>query len=123
MNLSGKAIRYWLDKESIDPSNLMVILDDIALPFGTLRIRPNGSDGGHNGLKSINELLGHSNYARMRFGIGSEFSKGAQSHYVLSEFSPEEKKLLPERLDKVKQAIQTFAFLGIQGAMNSFNNK
>ncbi|PIY03692.1 MAG: aminoacyl-tRNA hydrolase, partial [Bacteroidetes bacterium CG_4_10_14_3_um_filter_31_20] len=94
MNLSGKAIKYWLEKEKISQEKLLVVLDDIALPFGTVRIKPNGSNGGHNGLKSIDEMLGNNNYARMRFGVGNDFSKGRQADYVLSNFTTEEKKQL-----------------------------
>ncbi|MEG0498340.1 MAG: aminoacyl-tRNA hydrolase, partial [Alistipes sp.] len=94
MNLSGKAVRYWLDAEKIAPENLLVVVDDIALPFGTLRMRPKGSAGGHNGLKNITELLGHENYARMRFGIGGDFARGQQVDYVLGTWSEEERKQL-----------------------------
>lgn len=123
MNLSGKAVNYWLQKENIPVENMLVVLDDIALPFGTIRLRDKGGDAGHNGLKHINETLGHSNYARLRFGIGSEFHKGGQVNYVLGEFSDEEKKLLPARLDLACEAIKHYAFSGITAAMNMYNNK
>lgn len=121
MNLSGRAVSYWLQQEKISPENLIVALDDIALPFGTLRLRPKGSDGGHNGLKSINESLGHSNYPRLRFGIGSDFSKGRQSDYVLGTWSSEERKLLPERIEKAVEIIQSAATEGIGNTMTKYN--
>lgn len=121
MNLSGKAIKYWLDKEKIEQNNLLVILDDIALPFGTVRIKPNGSNGGHNGLKSIDELLGNNNYARMRFGVGNDFSKGRQADYVLSNFSSDEIKQLPICIEQMKSAIFNFVLAGVQDTMSRFN--
>ncbi len=121
MNLSGKAIKYWLAQEKIEQENLLVILDDIALPFGTIRIKPNGSNGGHNGLKNIDELLGNNNYARMRFGIGDNYSKGKQVDYVLSNFINEEIKQLPVCIEKMKSAILNFGLAGIQDTMSRFN--
>ena len=121
MNLSGKAIKYWLDKENIPQDKLLVILDDLALPFGTIRIRPNGNNGGHNGLKHIDEMLGGNNYARMRFGIGNNFGRGQQVDYVLEEFTNDEVKNLPPCLDKMKLAIVNFGLAGIQDTMNNFN--
>ncbi len=121
MNLSGKAVNYWLQKEKIPIENLFVVVDDIALPFGTLRIRKSGSDGGHNGLKHINQTLGHTNYARMRFGIDGNFPKGFQVDYVLGRWEPEERKALPPLLEKASQAILSFAAVGIERTMNSFN--
>jgi len=123
MNLSGRAINYWLQKEKIPIENLMVITDDIALPFGTIRIRAKGSDGGHNGLYSIINILGNNEFSRLRFGIGDGFSKGTQVNYVLGEWSPEEKEKLPERIEKVIQAIKCFGTLGIERTMNLYNNK
>lgn len=123
MNLSGKAVNYWLQKEKVSVENMLVILDDIALPFGTLRLKKKGSDGGHNGLKHINETLGHHNYARLRFGIGDDFSKGRQVNYVLGEWSKEELLDLPERLDKCIEIINSFGTIGIDRTMNLFNNK
>jgi len=123
VNLSGKAVRYWLEKEKIEVSNLLIIVDDISLPFSTIRIKPNGSDAGHNGLISINESLGHNNYARLRFGIGNNFPKGAQAHYVLSHFNDEEAKFLPKLLDKSANAIITYMMSGINMAMNEFNKR
>jgi len=123
MNLSGKAINYWLQKEKIPIENLLVIVDDIALPFGTIRIKKKGSDAGHNGLINIIETLGHQNFNRMRFGIGDEFSKGAQANYVLGQWSDDELKVLPERLDKMNEAIKSFVTIGIDRTMNYFNGK
>jgi len=121
VNLSGKAIKFWLEKEKILPDKLLIILDDIALPFATIRIRANGSNGGHNGLKSIDETLGNQNYARMRFGIGDNFLKGKKANYVLSEFSAEENKNLPFCIEKLKLAALNFGLAGIQDTMNRFN--
>ena len=123
MNLSGKAIRFWMEKENIPLQNLLVILDDISLDPGTVRMRPSGSDGGHNGLKSIDELLGTQQYARMRIGIGSDFSKGRQSDYVLSPFTDEEKKLINPVIEKSIEAVSAFILQGIQPAMNKYNTK
>ncbi len=123
MNLSGKAINYWLQKEKIPIENLFVIADDLALPYGTIRIRSKGSDAGHNGLKNINEILGTNVYSRLRFGIGNEYLKGQQIDYVLGEWDDEEKQKLPERIEKCKQAILSFPMIGIQRTMNQFNNK
>jgi len=123
MNLSGKAINYWLQQEHIPVENLLVIVDDLALPFGTIRIKAKGSAGGHNGLEHISQTLGHQNFARIRYGIGSEFNTGEQIDYVLGKWSVAEKKLLPERLEKMGEAIKNFATLGIERTMNFFNNK
>lgn len=118
MNLSGKAVRYWMEAEKIAPENLLVVSDDIALPFGTLRMRPRGSAGGHNGLKNIAELLGTEDYARMRFGVGGDFPKGHQVDYVLGEWSDEERKALPERLKVFGDAILSFTTIGLERTMN-----
>lgn len=123
MNLSGKAVRYWMDMEKITPENLLVISDDIALPFGSLRMRMKGSAGGHNGLKNISELLGHENYARIRFGIGGDFSRGQQVDYVLGTWTDEERKILPERLKFFGEAILSFATIGAERTMNLYNKK
>ena len=123
MNLSGKAVRYWMEAEKIAPENLLVVSDDIALPFGTLRMRPRGSAGGHNGLKNIAELLGTEDYARMRFGVGGDFPKGHQVDYVLGEWSDEERKALPERLKVFGDAILSFTTIGLERTMNFFNKK
>lgn len=123
MNLSGKAVRYWLDAEKIPLENLLVVSDDIALPFGTLRMRPKGSAGGHNGLKNIAELLGTEEYARMRFGVGGEFARGHQVDYVLGEWTDEERKTMPERLKVFTEAILSFVTVGTERTMNFFNKK
>ncbi|WP_289731003.1 aminoacyl-tRNA hydrolase [uncultured Alistipes sp.] len=123
MNLSGKAVRYWLDAEKIPRENLLIISDDIALPFGTLRIRQRGSAGGHNGLKNIAELLGSEDFARMRFGVGGDFPRGHQVDYVLGEWTPEEREALPERLKVFGDAVLSFATAGIERTMNFFNKK
>jgi PTH1 family peptidyl-tRNA hydrolase len=123
MNLSGNAVRYWLNHEKIQPENLLVITDDIALPFGKIRIRAKGSAGGHNGLKNISEVLANENYPRLRFGVGSEFSKGRQVDYVLGKWDAEEEKILPERIDIVVEAIKAFGTIGLERTMNFYNSK
>ncbi|HTF06496.1 MAG TPA: aminoacyl-tRNA hydrolase [Bacteroidia bacterium] len=123
MNLSGKAIQYWMQAEKISLENVLVVTDDIALPFGTIRIKAKGSDGGHNGLKSIQELLGTTEYARLRFGVGNEFSKGRQSDYVLGKWGDDEKKLLPERVMKCCEAVKAFGTIGIGLTMTNYNGK
>ena len=123
VNLSGKAINYWLQKEKIPASKLLVVVDDLALPFGTLRIKPKGGDAGHNGLKSIQAVLGTTNYARLRFGIGSDFSKGQQVDYVLGKWEGDEKELLSEKMDSAIQIIKSFGTIGTTQTMNQFNNK
>ncbi len=123
MNLSGKAVNYWMQKEKIPLENLLIITDDLALPFGKIRIRAKGSDAGHNGLKSINEMLGTNAYARLRFGIGNDFLQGQQIDYVLGKWTDEEKNTLPERIQKSIDAILDFPVIGIQQVMNRHNNK
>ena len=123
MNLSGKAVRYWMDQERIPRENLLVVSDDIALPFGTFRMRKNGSEGGHNGLKNITELLGDNQYARLRFGVGGDFPRGHQVDYVLGDFSDEENKLMPARLKLFGDAILSIVSVGADRTMNSFNGK
>ena len=123
MNLSGNAVRYWLQKENIPVENLLIVVDDLALPFGTLRLKPKGSDAGHNGLKNIAELLGTEDYARMRFGVGGDFPRGHQVDYVLGEWSDEERKALPERLKVFGDAILSFTTIGLERTMNFFNKK
>lgn len=123
MNLSGKAVHYWIQEEKIPIENLLVIADDLAIPFGKIRIRAKGSDAGHNGLKSITELLGTDVYARLRFGIGSEFGRGQQVDYVLGQWTSDESLILPERIEKCVEAIMAFPLIGIQETMSKFNNK
>lgn len=123
MNLSGKAINYWMQAEKIPIENIFVVTDDIALPFGAIRIRGKGSDGGHNGLTNIIETLNTSNFARLRFGIGSDFNKGGQVNYVLGEWSDDEKKFLPEHMVKCIDAIKSFTASGLAQTMNQYNNK
>ena len=123
MNLSGKAIKYWLTKENIPLENLLVITDDLNLPFGALRIKQKGSDGGHNGLKDTQLQLQTTKYSRFRFGISDEFSKGRQVDYVLGNWTAEENEKLTERLDKSVEIIKSFGLGGMNNTMNSFNGK
>ncbi|MBA4133649.1 MAG: aminoacyl-tRNA hydrolase [Flavobacterium sp.] len=123
MNLSGKAVHYWMEKENIPKENVLVITDDLNLPFGTIRIKGKGSDGGHNGLKNIQLLLNSTEYPRFRFGISDQFKKGQQVDYVLGEWNDEEKAKLPERYEVAKQIIESFALAGLNNTMNSFNGK
>ncbi|WP_234109857.1 MULTISPECIES: aminoacyl-tRNA hydrolase [Chryseobacterium] len=123
MNLSGNAVRFWMQKEHIPLENLLIITDDLALPFGTLRMRGKGSDAGHNGLKSINEQLQTQNYARIRFGISADFSEGQQVDYVLGKWNEEELKTLQERIGLFAKASLSFVFAGIQNTMSAFNGK
>lgn len=123
MNLSGNAVNYWLQHEKIEVDNMMVLVDELALPFGKIRIGPKGSDGGHNGLKSIQESINTSIYPRLRFGIHNAFGKGAQVNYVLGKWNEEELKTLSDRIKVASDAIKAFAFIGLQRCMNEFNNK
>jgi peptidyl-tRNA hydrolase, PTH1 family len=123
MNLSGKAVRYWLNKLDIPKEHLLVVLDDLALPFGKQRLRPSGKDGGHNGLKNIDLLLGDNNYARLRLGIGDEFKQGKQVDYVLGEFNKKEKEFLPEILTNAAETVKAFGTIGLAFTMNQFNKK
>lgn len=123
MNLSGKAVNYWLQKEQISKENLLVITDDLALPFGKIRLKGSGSDGGHNGLKDIQQSLQTTNYARLRFGIGSDFPKGRQSDYVLGKWSAEEQSALEERITIAIEACESFCTIGLQLAMTNCNGK
>lgn len=123
MNLSGKAIKYWLTKENIPVENLLVITDDLNLPFGTLRLKTKGSDGGHNGLKDTQNQLQTVKYNRFRFGISNEFGKGRQVDYVLGKWGDDESAKLPERLDKSVEIIKSFCFSGVSNTMNMFNGK
>ena len=123
MNLSGNAVRYWMQKENIGIENLLIVVDDLALPVGALRLKGKGSDAGHNGLKHIAATLGTQNYARLRFGTGNDFPKGAQVDYVLGHFSDEDWKILPERLDMAGEIVKSFCLAGIDITMNQFNKK
>jgi len=123
MNLSGKAVNYWLQKEKISVEKMLVLVDDVALPFGALRVRPKGADAGHNGLKDINLILGHQNYPRLRFGIGNNYPRGAQAHYVLSPWDDDEKTQLPERIELAIEIIKSFGTVGVANTMNEFNNR
>ncbi|MDX1628788.1 MAG: aminoacyl-tRNA hydrolase [Fulvivirga sp.] len=122
MNLSGKAVNYWLKELKINKENLLVIVDDIALPFGSLRMRVKGSSAGHNGLKNIEQLTGGNDYPRLRFGIGNDFHTGQQVDYVLSNFSTDQMKELPDKMDKAIEMIKGFATIGIQRTMNQYND-
>ncbi len=123
MNLSGNAVRYWMQKESIPVENVLVIVDDCALPFGAIRIKPSGSDAGHNGLKNIALMTGTQAYPRLRFGIGNDFPRGTQIDYVLGHFKPEEISAMSARVDIAVDAVKTFCLAGIQTAMCNYNNK
>ena len=123
MNLSGKAVAYWMQAEKIPIERVLIITDDLALPFGAIRLKGKGSAGGHNGLKSINEVLGSQEYARLRFGVGSEFSKGKQVDYVLGDWSTEEEEKLEERTDKCAQIIKAFTVNTLGRVMSDFNGK
>ena len=123
MNLSGNAVRYWMQKENIPLENVLIVTDDLALPFGTLRMKGKGSDAGHNGLKNINEVLQTQNYARLRFGISADFSAGRQVDYVLGVWNEEETEKLPERIETFAKASLSFVFAGINNTMSAFNGK
>jgi PTH1 family peptidyl-tRNA hydrolase len=121
MNLSGKAVNYWMQAERVPIENVLVIVDDLALPFGKLRLRPEGSDGGHNGLKHINETLGHCGYARLRMGIGNDFLKGQQINYVLSAFDESEQNALPALLGRAVEVVKSFGTVGVARTMTLHN--
>ena len=123
MNLSGNAVRYWMKEENIPLENLLIVVDDLALPVGELRLKPKGSDAGHNGLRHIADILGTQAYARLRFGIGNEFPRGGQVDFVLGEFDEEDLKVLPERIDIACEMIKSFCLAGISITMNQFNKK
>lgn len=123
MNLSGNAVRYWMQQEKIPLENVLIIVDDLALPFGTLRLKGKGSDAGHNGLKHIAATLGTQNYARLRFGIGNDFPRGGQIDFVLGHFGEEDMKLMPERLEMAGEIIKSFCLAGLNITMNQYNNK
>ena len=123
MNLSGNAVRYWMQQEKIPLENVLVIVDDLALPVGALRLKGQGSDGGHNGLKHIAATLGTTNYARLRFGIGNDFGKGHQVNFVLGAFDSEEQKIIDGQLETTNEIIKNFCFAGLARTMNQFNKK
>lgn len=123
MNLSGNAVRYWMGKENIPLERLLVVVDDLSLPFGALRMKPGGSDGGHNGLKHIASVLGTQAYARLRFGIGNDFPRGGQIDYVLGQFTEEDLKTMDERVELAGEMVKSFCLAGIQITMNQFNKK
>ncbi|MDE6287938.1 MAG: aminoacyl-tRNA hydrolase [Muribaculaceae bacterium] len=123
MNLSGSAVRYWMQKENIPLENILVLVDDIALPFGAIRLKTRGSDAGHNGLKDIAKALGTEAYARLKFGIGNDFPRGCQIDYVLGRFTPEQQQALPERLKVAAECVSEFVLAGAGPAMCKFNNK
>ncbi len=123
VNLSGRAVNYWMQKEKIPLEKLLVVVDDLSLPFGKLRIKAGGSDAGHNGLKSIQSVLGHNRYARLRFGIGDNFSRGRQVDYVLGKWTASEKPELPALFENALQMIKSFATIGITRTMNEYNKR
>ncbi len=123
MNLSGNAVRYWMQQEKIPLENLLIVVDDLALPFGALRLKPKGSDAGHNGLKHIATTLGTQEYARLRFGIGNDFPRGRQVDFVLGQFSDEDMKTMPERVAVAVEIIKSFCLAGMAITMNQFNKK
>ena len=123
MNASGDAVRYWMNKEKIPVENVLIVVDDLSLPLGSLRLKGNGGAGGHNGLKSIEAQIGTQNYARIRFGIGNDFPRGAQAEYVLGEWSDDETKILEARIPIAVEMVKSFCLAGIQNTMNQFNNK
>ncbi|MFO7851872.1 MAG: aminoacyl-tRNA hydrolase [Bacteroidota bacterium] len=123
VNRSGNAVRYWLKKEKIPEENLLVIVDDLSIPFGSIRLRAKGGAGGHNGLAHINMILGHGNYARLRFGIGTDFMTGGQVNYVLGKLSEKEENILNKRLDLAFEIIQSFATIGIELTMTRYNKE
>jgi PTH1 family peptidyl-tRNA hydrolase len=123
MNLSGVAVRYWMNKEKLPLENLLILVDDIALPFGAIRLRQGGSDAGHNGLKNIASELGTQSFSRLRFGVGNDFPKGGQVDFVLGQFPEEEVKQMPERLAMASDAVKAYCLSGISFAMTHYNNK
>ena len=123
MNLSGNAVRYWMQQEKIPLENVLIVVDDLALPFGSLRLKGKGSDAGHNGLKHIAATIGTQNYARLRFGIGNDFPKGGQVDFVLGHFNEADMRLMPERLEMAAEIIKSFCLAGLNITMNQFNNK
>ena len=121
MNLSGKAVNYWMHELKIPVENILVVVDDLALPFGTIRLKPKGSNAGHNGLKSMEAMLGSTNYPRLRFGISDNFPKGRQADYVLSGFDEDEQPALPALIDRSVEIIQSFVSVGVELTMTRFN--
>ena len=122
-NIGGNAVRYWMQQEKIPLENVLIVVDDLALPLGSLRLKGKGSDAGHNGLKHIAATLGTQNYARLKFGIGNNFPKGGQIDYVLGHFDEEERKVLPERIETAGEIVKSFCLAGLNITMNQFNNK
>lgn len=122
MNLSGRAVKYWMDKEKIPVENILVIVDELALPLESIRLRPGGSDAGHNGLKSIQESIGTNQYPRLRFGIGNDFPKGRQVDYVLGKWTAKEEPVVLQKTDKCVEIVESFAAIGLQRSMNNYNN-
>lgn len=122
MNLSGKAFKYWMDKEKLALENTLTIVDDVALPLSKMRLRPSGSDGGHNGLKDIQLTLGTDQYPKLRFGIGNNYPKGMQAEFVLGRWWPEEKAIVQQKIEKSVEVIESFATIGIEKTMNTINN-
>ncbi len=123
MNLSGNAVRYWKEREKIEIDHILVVVDDLSLPFGAIRLKPKGSDAGHNGLKNIAAMLGTDTYPRLRFGIGNDFPRGAQIDFVLGQFSLDDRMKMPARIEMAVDAIKTFCLAGLQTAMCDYNNK
>ncbi|MCL6523367.1 MAG: aminoacyl-tRNA hydrolase [Thermoflavifilum sp.] len=123
VNLSGKAVKYWLDKEKITLTELLVIVDDVALPLDTVRLRPGGSDGGHNGLKHIQEMLGTQQFARLRFGIGQDYPRGKQVDYVLGQWKPAEWEIVRKKIDLCVEILESFVARGIEATMNDYNSR
>lgn len=123
MNASGNAVRYWMQKEKIPVERVLIVVDDLALPFGALRLRPGGSEAGHNGLRSITQCLGTQQYARLRFGIGNDFPRGGQVDFVLGKFGPEDLQTMPERVEMAGEIVKSFALSGIDFTMNHYNKK
>lgn len=123
MNLSGNAVRYWMNEKKIPLENVLIVVDDLSLPFGQLRMKPSGSEAGHNGLRHITQVLGTQNYARLRFGIGNDFPRGGQVDFVLGEFPAEDLEKMDERLETAGEMVKSFALSGIQFTMNHFNKK
>lgn len=123
MNLSGNAVRYWMEKEKVKADKILIVVDDVAIPFGTLRLKAKGSDAGHNGLKNIQAVLNTQNWARLRFGIGNNYPKGGQIDYVLGEWTKDEQDILPKRTEKACGIITSFCLAGVANTMNEYNNK